>query len=121
MVVLNLRDALVHILRHVVPFGHVREKAVRVIQVLSLRVCAVPEVERLADRRCRRVVADRRQLISVVCVCQAVNPAVGAAAQLAVAHEARDVAIFVEGYTLGVVVCGVLSNSVLMRNSRILY
>ena len=66
VVVQYLRDALVRILRHVVPFGHVREKAVRVIQVFRLRVGAVPEVERLADRRCRRVVADRRQLVAVV-------------------------------------------------------
>lgn len=78
-------------------------------------------MERVADRRCRRVVADCCQLVAVVRVGQVVDLAVGAAALLAVAHEARDVAIFVEGYTLGVVVCGVLSNFVLMRNSRILY
>ena len=79
VVVKYLRDALVRIRGHV---------AICVIQVLRCRVGPVLEVERATYRRCRRVVADCRKLIAVVCVCQAVNPALGAAALLAVALEA---------------------------------
>lgn len=49
-------------------------------------------MERVANRRCRRVVTDRCQLVAVVRVGQVVDLAVGGAALLAVAHEACDVA-----------------------------